>query len=106
MLAACGRSAVSNEAVGQVKKVVDKTPLICSDYTMADISLGIMRDGTGSMSKEDLWVIVEKPEQRIMLKEAARTGELVEITYDSYRPLTWTQFCRDEHVLITVTAAR
>lgn len=34
-IAACGNSSADNESVGQVKKVVNKTPLVCSDEVEA-----------------------------------------------------------------------
>src|SRR5579859_447764 len=49
---ACGNSSVGNELEGQVKKVVKRTPIFCSDYVEADVSLGVIRNGVGSMSQE------------------------------------------------------
>lgn len=86
LLAACGMSSAGNEAVGQVKKVVKKTPLICSDYTEADISLGVLRNGVGSMSKEDVVLAVDNDSPTIAtLKRAAESGALVKFTYDVKR---------------------
>lgn len=87
--AACGNSSRGSELTGQVKKVIERTPLVCPDYTEADVSLGVMRNGTGSMSHEDVAVVVEDS-QVAMLQTAARTGALVRITYDERRvALCW-----------------
>lgn len=93
---ACGMSARNNELVGQVKKVVDVTPVLCGDYTMADISLGIIRNGTGSMSKEDVEVVVN-PADVVLLKKAAETGALVKITYDIRRAAP----CTPDHMAVS-----
>lgn len=62
-----------------------QTPLFCSDRVDVDISLGMMRNGVGSMSTEDaiMWV-PDKAEQEL-LEEAAATGALVKVTYNQFR---------------------
>lgn len=81
----CGYASRENEMIGQVKKVVHSTPIICSDYTQADISLGILRNGVGSMSSEDVWIYYSDKEQDKILKLANETGKLVKIKYDTKR---------------------
>lgn len=83
-VAACGTSAKNNELVGQVKKVVEQTPLICPDYVEVDVSLGTVRKGVGSMSREDVVLHVEGADVAA-LKSAALDGHLVRITYDIQR---------------------
>lgn len=85
--AACGMKSSQNEAVGQVKKVVNKTPIICPDYVEADISLGIVRNGVGSMSHEDMEVAVDPEDYKTiaLLKKAAETSAIVKFTYDVKR---------------------
>jgi hypothetical protein len=100
-LEACGNESVQNELVGQVKRVVNKTPLICSNYTQADVSMGVMRNGTGSVSKEDVYLTVINPEDVKSLKEAADAGIPVKITYDVKR-LT---FCIESHIVTKVEPA-
>lgn len=85
MLAGCGYSSKDNEMIGQVKKVAHATPLICGDYDAADISLGVMRNGVGSMSHEDAWVLVQDKRDVETLKTAADTGQIVKLTYDDRR---------------------
>ena len=86
LLSGCGYSAIDSELVGQVKKVLHETPLICPyNFNSADISLGIMRNGVGSMSSEDVWVYVPDKENFDKLKLANDTGALVKITYDDAR---------------------
>lgn len=98
LLAGCGYSAKENEMVGQVKKVVEQTPLICGDYTEADVSLGVLRNGNGSMSKEDVILRVNDPAQKKLLKAAAETGNPVKISYDIKR-FVW---CGPDHILTNV----
>lgn len=97
LLSGClGYSSKDNEMSGQVKKVNHNTPLICGNFDDADISLGVMHNGTGSMSTRDEWVYVPNPEDYKILQEAAKTGDIVKITYDQAR----TTFCVEN---ITVT---
>ena len=85
LLTNCGYSSKNNELIGQVKKVVQNTPLLCDDYTDVDISLGVMRQGVGSMSSEDNYLYVEKDSDIAILKKANETGKLVKIIYDVKR---------------------
>lgn len=98
VLAGCGYSSRENELTGQVKKVVKKTPLLCNDWTLADISLGIMRNGTGSMSKEDVFLSVESRDDEKTLKAAADSGQAVKVTYNVKR---WT-WCVEDHIVSKV----
>lgn len=88
LLIGCGNTSVDGSMSGQVKWVETRSPLIFSNWVEADISTGIMRDGQGSMSSSDYRFYVSDPVDIGMLKEAAKTGELVEITYNVYR-FTW-----------------
>lgn len=98
LLGACGLSARDNEMVGQVKKVVTQTPLICGDYVEADVSLGIVRNGTGSVSREDVILRVDANTDVNVLKHAAEAGIAVKISYD-IRRIAW---CGPDHVLNSV----
>lgn len=93
LLSACGNSARDNELVGQVKKVVERTPILCGDYAFADVSLGIVRNGTGSMSKEDVELYVPHDADVKLLKAAAESGQLVRVTYDVRR----VALCTPDH---------
>lgn len=86
-LTACGTSSSGNESVGQIKKVTNETPLICPDYTEVDVSLGVIRNGVGSMSKEDLILAIDNSERDTItkLKKAAEDGSIVKFNYDIRR---------------------
>ena len=84
VLTACGYSAKDIETIGQIKKVVLNTPLVCPDFYDVDVSLGIMRNGTGSMSIQDIWIVVNKSDLAL-LKKANESGDLVKFTYDNQR---------------------
>lgn len=101
LAAACGMRSADNEAVGQVKKVVKVTPIICPDYTEADISLGVIRNGVGSMSKEDVELAVDNEDRQNveLLKKAAESGAIVKFTYDVKR----VSPCWPDHRLNTLT---
>ncbi len=99
MLAACGNTAAGNELVGQVKKVVVHTPIICPNYVTADLSLGIMQNGVGSLSKEDVVLEVTDPNDIAVLRKAAETGHLVKVTYNIRR----VTICVPEHLVTDVS---
>lgn len=91
-LTGCGYSARDVEVVGQVKRVVHATPMICDDYNVVDLSLGVMRNGTGSMSTQDIWLTVPDQDTLNVLKNANETGKLVKMTYDAKR----ITFCTEQ----------
>lgn len=100
LAAACGMQSADNEAVGQVKKVIKETPLVCPDYTEVDVSLGVMRNGVGSLSKEDVSFAIDNAETAKIgtLKKAAESGAIVRLTYDVKR-VSW---CWPDHRLVDV----
>jgi hypothetical protein len=84
-LTGCGYVSTDNELMGQVKKVKHNTPLICPNYYSVDVSLGVMRNGVGSMSTQDVWLRVEDHSMLKTLREATESGALVKIKCDQYR---------------------
>lgn len=80
-LTGCGWTSWDNVAIGQVKKAHHATPLICPNYDDVDISLGVIRNGVGSMSTQDIWFYVPNQSDFAILEKAAESGELVRITY-------------------------
>jgi len=84
-LSACGLSSAGNELEGQVKKVIRVTPIIRPDYVIADVSLGVLRNGVGSLSKEDVELYVADEHMVEMLQRAAKSGTPVTIGYDVQR---------------------
>lgn len=80
----CGWSHRSTTGVGQVKRVGLNTPLVCPDYHTVDISMGVMREGRGSMSTHDMHLYIpEKDVEGLTL--AAKNGLIVNFTYDTKR---------------------
>ena len=83
-LTACGWSSRNNELTGQVKRVQDETPIVCYDHWEVDISLGVMRNGIGSMSTQD--IILYVPDRFVCILQAAnKSGKVVKVTYDEKR---------------------
>ena len=97
-LTACGYSSTGNVLEGQVKKLVHRTPIICPDYIEVDVSLGVMRNGVGSLSKEDVVLAVEDLRLIDTLKRAAKSGAIVTIGYDVPR----VSLCWPDHRLTSV----
>lgn len=85
LVASCGYSSRDNEVVGQVKKIVHETPIFCYDQTNADLSLGVIRNGVGSMSTQDIWVYVSNADHEKILKQANESGKIVKVKYDVAR---------------------
>jgi hypothetical protein len=84
MFSGCGRSTVDSELIGQVKKVQNHTPLLCPNYYTADVSLGIMQNGVGSYSTQDIWVTVEQKDVPAF-QQAVESGRPVKVHYDTWR---------------------
>lgn len=85
-LAGClGNSSSENDLVGQIKKAQHATPLLLPDYNRVDVSLGVMRNGVGSMSQEDVWMYVEDQAEFKTLEAAAQTGAVVHLHYNVAR---------------------
>ncbi len=91
----CGYSSVSNEAIGQVKKVTNQTPILCPNYKMADIIIGsqqalYIQNASGAAPHT---MIVVNEEQDKILRQAAEKGKSVKFTYSEKRAV----FCTDTH---------
>lgn len=80
-----GNTSSDNDMVGQVKRCQHVTPLLLPDYDRCDVSLGVMRNGVGSMSKEDVWLYVPTALHYGILDDASKSGALVDIKYDVSR---------------------
>lgn len=93
-----GYTSIDNELTGQVKKVHHNTPLICPDYYSADVSLGVMRNGVGSMSTQDVAVTIPDKELLHVFEEAASTGKLVKVVFKVRR----FTICIEDHVIDSV----
>jgi hypothetical protein len=98
VVAACGYTSRDVEAIGQVKRVAAVTPIICPNYKALDLSLGVMRNGVGSMSNEDIELLVDGEDMAAKLKASAEQGKIVKITYDMAR----ITFCVPDRVVRTV----
>ncbi len=85
LLVSCGYSNRNSEFVGQVKYVEHATPIFCPEYVGAGVTLGVMRNGTGSMSTHDAEVLITSKEIEAVFKEAAGSGALIKSTYDEKR---------------------
>lgn len=94
----CGRESVNVVASGQVKTVSNETPLLCPDYTEVDVSLGVVHDGTGSMSTHDILFRVDDSDLAKVLREAAKSGKIIEVTYDTDR----FRWCVETRVITSV----
>lgn len=98
LTSACGYSSRSNEVIGQAKKIINQTPLLCADRTDGDLSLGVMRNGVGSMSTQDVWFTIPKAEDQALFKQASENGAIVKVTYDVARVV----FCWSNHIVTKV----
>lgn len=95
LLTGCGYSAVDGELIGQAKKITHVTPLICPDYMSFDISLGVMQNGTGSMSTQDVWLTVYDPQDLALMERAVADASIVRVRYSVRR---WA-VCTDDDVM-------
>lgn len=84
-LVGCGYSSRGSDLVCQPKKLVRNTPILCSDFTDVDVSLGVVQNGVGSMSAEDQWLVVDDVDIERKLDESIRHARLVKLTFDVKR---------------------
>jgi hypothetical protein len=103
LLGGClGYSQADGEAIGQAKKVTKATPIICPDYYMLDVSLGITRNGVGSMSTEDMWFTVANVADLQKMKDAVESGAIVKVRYDTVR----MPICVEDHIVTAFEIVR
>lgn len=88
-LTAFGLASYNNEAVGQVKYTKNIHPIIYPNYTELHLSLGVMRNNVGSISKEDITLYVPNESDVIKLNKSAEEGKLVKVIYDNLRFSFW-----------------
>jgi hypothetical protein len=81
----CGNTTTDSEVTAQVKKVVKRTPIFCPNYTEVDVSLGVMRNGVGSMTHEDMVLRVMNESYVPELDKAAKDGSIITMRYDEAR---------------------
>ena len=98
LVTGCGYCSVDNTAVAQVKKVAHNTPILCNNYIDTDLSFGVLRNGVGSISQQDLWMYVPDQSLADTLTKAADAGLLVRVTYSEKR---W-RWCVEELMVTKV----
>lgn len=81
---ACGYTSKDSDVIGQVKNVRRSTPLFCEDYDLVDVSLGVMRNGVGSYSTEDVWMMVTSAQAK-ELSAMQKKNAVVKFMYDQRR---------------------
>lgn len=95
-MTSCGYTARNGELIGQVKKITNVTPIFCPDRVDVDISLGVIRNGVGSMSSEDVWATIKDSQVITALRAANESGAIVKVVYDVHRFI----FCQEEREII------
>lgn len=98
LLAGCGDSAHDGDLIGQAKKVTNVTPLICRDYIAFDVSLGVMKGGSGSMSSQDMWFTVRNQSDVATLEKAVAQAAIVHVKYDTRR----FAICTEDYILTSI----
>jgi hypothetical protein len=101
-MAGCGNSSTDGEMIGQAKRLTNVTPLLCMNYPAFDLSLGVMQNGTGSMSTQDIWFTVVNPMAMASLRTAVDSGSIVRVVYDERRFAP----CSEDHWLKDVEIVR
>lgn len=102
LVSGCGYSGRQGEAIGQAKKVTRVTNLLCEDYDAFDVSLGVMQNGTGSVSTQDVWYTVYDVRLLDKLRDFAVRGAIVRVSYDTRR----CPFCTEKYVLLGAEEVR
>jgi len=100
LTAGCGYSHRDNEILGQPKAIESTTPLLCPDQHVLDLSLGVLRNGVGSMSLEDMRVNVPEDKAALLpvLRSAIESGKLVNVRVNEAR----FRWCNEMKELVSV----
>ncbi len=95
----CGYSHVNNDLIGQPKSVESTTPIFCPNQHILHLSLGVMRNGVGSMSTQDISINI--PDDNLMpgLKAAVEAGSIINAQTNEAR----FRFCNELKELVAFT---
>ncbi len=80
--------ALDGELIGQAKKIRLATPLwssICPTYYSLNVSVGVIQNGTGSMSTQDVWLTVRDTADLPAMQKAVEAGAIVKVKFDTRR---------------------
>lgn len=100
MLGGCfGYSSTDNNTIAQPKKLIKVNPILCPNYTLLDASLGIMRNGVGSMSTEDHEFVVTSDSQAVLINKAIDSGFILKINYQQAR----ATFCTEDFFINSIS---
>lgn len=86
--------ARDGELIGQAKKLTLVTPFwssFCSPYYALDVSLGVLQNGVGSISQQDVVLTVRDTDDLTAMKAAVETGAVVKVHYDTRRLAACTE---------------
>lgn len=101
LLTTCGYSQKDGDLIGQAKKVSSRTNILCPNYKMVDVSLGILQNGVGSMSGQDMWLQLTNEADYALLRDAASHGKIVKLTYNTRR----LAICTEENIVTSASLA-
>lgn len=96
LLSSCGNSATDIELTGQLKAAGVATNLICPDYFYLDMSMGVIKDGTGSVSKDDIFVTLYGRQEYKKYQELAKVGAIITVHANMRR----AAFCTETYIMI------
>ncbi len=85
---------VDGELIGQAKKIRLVTPFwssFCPTYYALDVSLGVIQNGTGSMSTQDVWLTVKDTTDLPAMQKAVEVGAIVKVKFDTRRLAACTE---------------
>lgn len=78
-----------------MKRLHRVTPIFCGDYSVLDANLGVMQDGQGGASIQDIDLEIPEPMVAELAKALENKTLQVEITYSTHR----VAFCGQHEVL-------
>lgn len=86
--------ARDGELIGQAKKLTMVTPFwssICPAYYALDVSLGVLQNGVGSISPQDVEFTVQDVVDLRAMTDAVARGAIVKVRYDTRRLAACTE---------------
>lgn len=90
----CGYIEQNNIGIGQVKKIIKNTPIICPDYKVVNIAFGSLESGIIS-NTNDYYVIDDK--QQEILEKAQYNQKIIKFVYNVKR----VAICKQTKNIIT-----
>ena len=98
LMGCLGYSSKNSESIIQPKSIQMQTPIICPEVPILHGSLGIIRNGRGSISNQDVDMVITNDQDKYKIQTAIDSGYFLNVKYNTKRMVV----CNSEHILVDV----